>query len=392
MKKDVIYISLFGGFTITYKGVTIDVQEHLGKKLVNLFEVLVMNHGKEVSSSSLIDMFWEDSDDPRNSLKFSIFRLRKALDEIDILKGLNLIKTSEDGYMLENEYDYSIDTETFENYYKQIKNISEFDVKEYKTGLKIVSLYKGRLFCNHRSALVTTIESERLSSEFANTIVMMSVYLLKKEKYEDMMRLNHSAIVIEPFYEGLHYYYIKGLIETKDYHRALQYYDEINERFYNELGTGLSPQFKSLYNVINQEEKEEEKKDIDNVKEEIEESIDNTGGFYCTYDMFKYIYELTLKNAKREGKNCYLLLLSLAGDTSVEERVTMSNRAKDIITESIRSNDVFTRINNNQFVTLLVCKGELDDVYIVAQRITSRFYKKYSPKKYRMNYSAKKVS
>ena len=80
---------------------------------------------------------------------------------------------------------------------------------------------------------------------------------MKRKQFEKMMSINYHAILLEPFYEGLHYYYIKGLIELKDYHNALKYYDDLNERFYKELGTGLSPRFKELYDVITEDIEED---------------------------------------------------------------------------------------------------------------------------------------
>lgn len=390
MKKETIQISLLGSFTIRYKNNDIDVLEVLGKKLVSVFEVFVMNAGKEVSSSDLYDMFWEDSEDPRNSLKYTIFRIRKAFEAIKELEGLELIKTGEEGYMLNDEYDYKIDVNALETYYSKIKNLSELGKEEYKLAQKVVDTYNGRLFTNSHSPMFVTIGADRYSSEYVNTVVLMSQHLIHEEKFEEMMKLNHAAIVKEPFFEGLHYYYMKGLIEVKDYHRALKYYDEINEKFYNELGTGLSPQFRVLYDAIAEEEKDSEKKELKSVKGEMETGFIENGGFFCTYDMFKYIYELTLKNAIRENKNCYLLMLNVEGQMDVDETVAVSNRSKDIIGESIRTNDVFTRINKTQFIVLLIC-NEIDNVFTVAQRITTKFYKRYSQRKYRMNYTVEKA-
>ena len=47
-----------------------------------------------------------------------------------------------------------------------------------------------------------------------------------------IVKIDYQAILREPFYEGLHYFYIQGLIKTQEYHKAIQYYDEINEAFY----------------------------------------------------------------------------------------------------------------------------------------------------------------
>lgn len=390
MEKELIRFNLFGRFTLEYNNQEIDLTDALGKKLVNLLETMVFNAGQELSSEYFYENFLEDADDPRSLLKYSIFRLRKGLKEISGLEDLELIRTFDDGYGLSDQYDYEVDVTRFSQLYLQIKNKTELETADYSIAKELVELYKGRLYSNTRSPIPVTISSERYSSEFANTVVLMSKYLLKTNRLEDMMLLNYDAIRIEPFYEGLHYYYMKGLVEVRDYHRALQYYDEVNERFYNELGTGLSPLFKNLYQMI-QTEDEEARKEIGTVVKEMNENVTEKGGFFVTYELFKNMYELQIKNAKRSGKNYYLLMISVQGNISLKERVTVSNRVKEIITESIRQGDVFARVNKNQFVILLECR-EIDNVYLVASRITSRFHKKYHQKNYRLNYSVEIAS
>lgn len=390
MNKELIKFNLFGRFTLEYNRQETDLSEVLGKKLIGLLQAMVFNAGKELSSEYFYETFFEDADDPRSLLKYSVFRLRKALKEAEGLENLELIRTFDDGYGLSDQFDYEVDVTEFSDIYLQIKNKSELEVADYSLCKRLVELYKGRLYSNSRSPITVTIASERYSSEFANTVVLMSKYLLKTNRLEDMMMLNYNAIRIEPFYEGLHYYYMKGLVEVRDYHRALQYYDEVNERFYNELGTGLSPLFKNLYQMISTED-EDARKEIETVKNEMNENVSESGGFFVTYELFKNMYELQIKNAKRSGKNYYLLMISVQGNISLKERVTVSNRVKSIISESIRQGDVFARVNKNQFIILLECH-EIDNVYLVASRITSRFHKKYHQKNYRLNYSVEIAS
>lgn len=75
--------------------------------------------------------------------------------------------------------------------------------------------------------------------------------------------MNYQAVLIEPFNEGLHYYYMKGLVATRNYREALRYYDELNDIFLSELGTGLSKRFKQLYDIIIADHAKEESKDME---------------------------------------------------------------------------------------------------------------------------------
>ena len=46
-----------------------------------------------------------------------------------------------------------------------------------------------------------------------------------------MMLMNYQAVLFKSFNEGLHYYYMKGLVATRNYREALKYYDELNDIF-----------------------------------------------------------------------------------------------------------------------------------------------------------------
>ena len=84
-------------------------------------------------------------------------------------------------------------------------------------------------------------------------------------------------------------------------------------------------------------------------------------------------------------------MFSISDNIDYSKRMTISNKLKKIIEESIRTSDVFARVNKDQFVSLLVCR-EMDNVYMIAQRISAKFYKKYSSAKVRLNYSAMEVT
>ena len=73
---------------------------------------------------------------------------------------------------------------------------------------------------------------------YVKTMMRVSCYLYTKKRYDEMMLMNYQAILFKSFNEGLHYYYMKGLVATRNYREALKYYDELNDIFLSELGTG----------------------------------------------------------------------------------------------------------------------------------------------------------
>lgn len=388
-KKPILKCELLGDFLIEYNGNIIDVPSHLGKQLINLFEWLLINHDKEAGKASLIEKLYSDSNDPANLLKFTVFRLRKGLSEIKELSGLELIITSKNGYQLNPEYEYELDLDQFSRNWDELKDKRELNSKDFKLAEDTINLYQGHLYLSNAPILSIENLNTYYRTAFAQCVMEICKYLISKGRYEEMLAFDYRAIIIEPFYEGLHYYYMQGLIKTEDYHNALKYYDEVNEAFYRELGTGLSPRFKKLYNVVITDSKDEEKFDIKTLSEDLVKNVRKHGGYYCTYDMFKHLYEVSVKNARREGKHYYLILFNLiCKNTSVDKEIEIMNKLKYMITDSLRESDIFAKLNSSQFVALCNCK-EAANTYIIIQRITNKFYKNYSNNKYRINYDVK---
>ena len=90
--SDTYYVKTFGGLEITNDNVTVNIVELFGKQLVNLLQVLLFHSEKPVQKDELIDILWPESKNPSSALKFSIFRLRAELNEIESIIALDLIQ------------------------------------------------------------------------------------------------------------------------------------------------------------------------------------------------------------------------------------------------------------------------------------------------------------
>ena len=98
MNSSKMYIHLFDGFTIEYGGEVFNMRDYLSRQSLSLLEVLILQDRKNVSREFLMELFWENSDNPLSSLKFNIFLLRKLLKERPALQDIDLIQTEKGGY------------------------------------------------------------------------------------------------------------------------------------------------------------------------------------------------------------------------------------------------------------------------------------------------------
>lgn len=390
--SETYYVKTFGGLEITNDNVTVNIVELFGKQLVNLLQVLLFHSEKPVQKDELIDILWPESKNPSSALKFSIFRLRSELNEIDFFKDKEVIVTTRKGYILNPNLDWNIDFVELQKAYNQINEGAELlDEKEFKIARKIFRLYQGRFYASPSQLHWILQKQEVFRQMYVKTMMRTSCYLYTQKRYDEMMLMNYQAVLIEPFNEGLHYYYMKSLVATRNYREALKYYDELNDIFLSELGTGLSKRFKQLYDIIIADHAKEENKDMETIIRELSNRDQQNQGFFCSYEIFKYFYELLLKMSVRNEQNYYLIMLQFSDGTLDYEKVGVDfDRVKRLVSSCLRSNDLFTRTSETQLLLLVDCQTE-ENAHLIIQRISNKFYSIFRKKNYRMNYSVHKA-
>ena len=384
--SETYYVKTFGGLEITNDNVTVNIVELFGKQLVNLLQVLLFHSEKPVQKDELIDILWPESKNPSSALKFSIFRLRSELNEIDFFKDKEVIVTTRKGYILNPNLDWNIDFVELQKAYNQINEGAELlDEKEFKIARKIFRLYQGRFYASPSQLHWILQKQEVFRQMYVKTMMRTSCYLYTQKRYDEMMLMNCQAVLIEPFNEGLHYYYMKGLVATRNYREALKYYDELNDIFLSELGTGLSKRFKQLYDIIIADHAKEESKDMETIMRELSNRDQQNQGFFCSYEIFKYFYEFLLKMSVRNEQNYYLIMLQFSDGTLDYEKVGVDfDRVKRLVSSCLRSNDLFTRTSETQLLLLVDCQTE-ENAHLIIQRISNKFYSIFRKKTHLIN-------
>lgn len=308
------------------------------------------------------------------------------------LKDKEVIVTTRKGYILNPNLDWNIDFVELQKAYNQINEGAELlDEKEFKIARKIFRLYQGRFYASPSQLHWILQKQEVFRQMYVKTMMRTSCYLYTQKRYDEMMLMNYQAVLIEPFNEDLRYYYMKGLVATRNYREALKYYDELNDIFLSELGTGLSKRFKQLYDIIIADHAKEENKDMETIMRELSNRDQQNQGFFCSYEIFKYFYELLLKMSVRNEQNYYLIMLQFSDGTLDYEKVGVDfDRVKRLVSSCLRSNDLFTRTSETQLLLLVDCQTE-ENAHLIIQRISNKFYSIFRKKNYRMNYSVHKA-
>ncbi len=384
LKELRLTIHMFGELDFSFGTKQIDLKSKLGKHLMLLLEYLIYYRHQNVTKEKLIENLWGDSLNPASALKFSVYRLRQLLDELDDLSGVECIKTTKAGYTFAPDIQLWVDTEEVEERWKQIND--EKITRAEKQGLmkSLIELIS-QPFLVSSSAQMWTLPIREYFNNIYNRCVMMFVEDLEIEhRFDEMMEMAQLALRMDPLNEEFHYYYLLGLIETKRYRKAIEYYEGINRRFYKEFNAQLSLRTKSLYNMILSRE-EVSQIGISELLETLQENNEGGGAFYCEHEVFKRMYQIALRTEERSDEKSYVMLLEIKTNENEYQLQKIMERLRGIILQSLRKGDIFSRMNPTQFILLLPCKNE-ENAHAVSSRIRSTFQKHNGSATVKLNY------
>ena len=382
MNNSKMYIHLFDGFLIEYGDAVLNMRDYLSRQSLSLLEVLILQDQKNVSRDFLMELFWDNSDNPLSSLKFNIFRLRKLLKEITALQDIDMIQTEKVGYRFQPEVETIVDSSLFEKEFEAIGKIDTYDDKTAVRARIIIDLYDGSLY-KDTDQLWFVQKVEYFRNAFLTVVNKLCSYYLCSEQYSELKTIALKAATLEPSVEENHFYYIQALISEGDYTSAYEYYQTSTRMLVSEYAVSLSEKMKELYSSIIGNN--EEKKNIEGITTYYRSKEIPSGALCCDNTAFDYIYEISMRNAARENIRYFLFIFEIKTDGDDKRLDVLAQKAEISIKGSLRSGDVFTRLNRYQFLVLLPCQRE-DDAYRIAQRVSSSFQGKVRNRKERLHY------
>jgi hypothetical protein len=165
--------------------------------------------------------------------------------------------------------------------------------------------------------------------------------------------------------------------------QALNHYSFVTNLFFRELGVNPSKAMRAIYRDIVRTVHDVEA-DIGNIKEELKESGDSGGAFYCEYEVFRNLYRLEARTAARTGQSIFISLLTVDSDGPDETRdLKLQSKVMDglydIIQSSLRKGDVFSRFSASQYV-LMLPNLTFENCEMVMARIIKKYKQSYRPK------------
>ena len=334
-----LQINMLGGFSLQYNGKVIDYQKSRSHKLWLILEYLITFRDKEITQSELIELLWGDdfTENPANTLKTLLHRLRNMLDELKFAPSKEMIIYNRGVYAWNNKLNFVVDTDQFTSLC--ILGDEEEDVnRKIAYYLDALEYYKGDFLPKSSLEAWVVPINAYYHSEFLR-VVQSCVELLKEQgRSYDVITVCQQAVAIDPYDESLHYEHVVDL-------------------FYSEFGINLSDELTDLYKEIIKESNGIEV-DLSLIRDRLQEEDGRPGAFYCEYSLFKEIYHLETRSASRNGQSIYLCLMSVTdGNNGVLDNKRQQNAAMSqlhsAIQYSLRRGDVFTRYSVSQYLIML---------------------------------------
>lgn len=384
-KNELIQIKMFGRFRIAVGDISIQDSTMRTHQLWHLIEYLITFRHKTISQDELIEVLWpnDDIDNPANALKNLVYRIRSTFSAHNLPYAKEMIVYSRGSYRWNNELQTEVDVEQFEALYKKASDTArpvDYRIEHY---LGAINLYGGDFLPGSCYESWTIPISSYYRSLYFKCLYAVIELLLTQERYAEIEMICKKALIIDQFEENAHIYLMLAMIRQDKQTQALAHYSFVTDLFFRELGVNPSPAMRSIYRDIVKTVHNVEI-DINTIQEELREAGNSDGAFYCEYEVFKNLYRLEARTAARTGQSIFICLLTVESETE-GEALDLKIQSKvmdgmyDIIQNSLRKGDVFSRFSAAQYVLMLPTLT-YENCDMVMSRIIKKYRQSYRPK------------
>lgn len=376
MNREILNVQTLGKLKITGKEVQFPLERQRSAQVELLIVYLILNRNHNLTTSKLIDFLWAegDSDKPEGALRNLVYRARKEMKKF--FDDVNCIQSQGHSYHWNLEVECKIDYEEILKLANRVEQEQDWE-RKYEKCLNLLGKYDHDFlpefnYNNWIMQMNNVLETNCLEA------VLHTLELLKEqEKYKEILKITNHPNIQKLFDSHLYEMKLLAYYKTGQIDTALSFYRQTVDYYYSQFGMSVSQKMKDIYQLI-----------LDTAPatqinvEELEHNLTNTGDFestfYCDFDVFKNIYQVNLRSARRSMKARVLALLTIDDQSehlTEKELQEESKILRSVIAGSLRKNDVFSKFNMTQF-SLIVASPDIEGAEIAVNRIQKRYDEK----------------
>lgn len=371
-------ISMMGTFRLSYKGITMNFNDLMGRQIASIFAFLILNRGHVVPKEQLIDVFWHDSRNPLNALKFAIFRLRKVFEEIPGHGQDKWILTGKGGYWLNPQLDCEVDID-------ELTALCE--KADYRDAGKLADLITGH-FLEDMDDPWILLQRDFYWQMLTRAAEKMTDSLEQEKCYASAELLYRQLLKLEPYSDQINYLKLRLLVRQQRYDDALHNYETLAASFYKDYGIEFAGKTQALCTFIRTENGGE--LTMDEIIQSLNEQTGGMEAFFCERPVFQMLYQAKMREYRRSGESFYLLLLNLKAEEKSCPETSMLEYFYRILKSTLRSSDIFCRISRSQYAVMMTLRQH-EDADRVVDRIHSGFSKRYPENECRVEYEIQRI-
>lgn len=397
-----IKVQMFGNFRMDYNGAPFVAEKmHKESQFNRLMQAMMHYSTDGIAKDKLEEIVIgeRDIDAPHTALRVILYKTKQKLAELG-LPGKNLIYLEGGMYYWTPDIEVEEDAAEFEKLYNEacalekqipqetehIETVCDEQTKEIEDKLlelyvKALYLYKGEFLSAFTGETWIAQEARRYHTMFEKIIKEAAYILRKRKQFKGLEKLGVYAAKVDPFNEW-ETLVMEAMVETRRYDEASLYYSKVVDYYLKECGIYPSA---SLMEILEKysDQMNHTYEILENIQEGMNEQNESgyEEGYFCSYPVFRGIYQSTARIMKRTGVSVYLMLCTLVDKDgkqiqSETEMNKYSRQLKECIGESIRKSDIYAKYGKLQLLILLVGTNR-ENCEIVQKRINRQFKKRH---------------
>lgn len=391
VKQTTIQVKMFGEFFISNEHHAFPREKKKSLQIGMLMAYLLANRNLETSKNKLIEILWpnEESDHPEGALRNLVYRARMEMKKFFPGEDRSCILLHNNSYQWDYDTACSIDVDQFEEYCKLV-SVEREPMLKYEYCQKAMALYKGDFLPEYSSEEWVVFRSAYYKRLYGNCLLDACLKLTEEGLYQEVLNLCDHIIVADQLDSRVYECKLTAYLELGNPQSALSYYNQVVDLSYSKMGVNVSERMKELYQQI-LDRLPNRPTGVEELAQQLKEEQGAPGTFYCNYDVFKNIYQINVRAARRALRARFFVLLTLDDPSGLTSRLEEeSNLLKQIISSQLRKNDVFSQYNTAQYLLILAAQNQANCQKAI-DRIIERFYTRSQEANITLSYQVKQI-
>lgn len=383
-----IQVQMLGKFSLRCGDATVSDADNRSKKVWALLAYLICNRDRSISQQRLIQLFWGDSstsENPENTLRITLHRLRALLDQLWKGAGRELVIRRDGGYCWSSDVITELDCDRFEALCRSTCTDEDRYLLEL---LEALSLYQGEFLPKQTSEMWIVPIGTHFHTLYLQAAMNAAQLLSARGRHQEAADICRTAAAAEPYHEPLHQILMQELATSGDPKAAAAVYEGLSKRLFDDFGIRPNEKTREVYRaaahspgnrVIPMEE----------VLQHLQEPEGKLGAMECDYDHFKVLCYAECRALERSGNATHIALLRI--DSSTDRPLTKRSQTRimeqvgEALRRNLRRGDTISRCSVSQYI-LMLPKANYEDSCMVCRRVITAFHKTHPHIAVRINF------